>query len=89
MGFLGTRRWMFALGQELRFDSLPAASGLPRGTDINRPDRLVRLVPTPEVGDLLFDYLVGLGERRNRRFDHPINQNTSRVERQKRAPASY
>src|ERR1700674_1024032 len=37
------------VGQKLRFDSLPATSGLPRITDINRPARLVRLVPGAEV----------------------------------------
>src|SRR5450759_2030401 len=32
-----------------RFDSLPATSGLHRTTDINRPARLVRFVPTAEI----------------------------------------
>jgi hypothetical protein len=34
------------LGQKRRFDPLPIISGLPRLTDINRPARLVRFVPT-------------------------------------------
>ena len=34
------------LGQKRRFDHLPATSGLPRGTDIVGPTRLVRFVPT-------------------------------------------
>ena len=32
-----------------RFDSLPATSGLHRTTDINRPARLVRFVPQPDI----------------------------------------
>jgi hypothetical protein len=36
---------MSELGQRRRFDPLPATSGLPRSTDINRPAQLDRLVP--------------------------------------------
>ena len=39
---------MSAMGQTHRFDPLPATSGLPRSTDINRPAQLVRLVPIPD-----------------------------------------
>jgi hypothetical protein len=38
------------LGQTRRFDSPLATSALPRSTDINRPARLVRLVPQPDLG---------------------------------------
>jgi len=42
--------WLISeLGQKRRFDPLPATSGLPRSTDIIRPVRLVRLVPTADI----------------------------------------
>jgi hypothetical protein len=44
---------MSQLGQKLRFDPLPATSGLPRITDIHRPALLVRLVPRTEVVALI------------------------------------
>ena len=37
------------LGQKRRFDHLPATSGLPRGTDIVGPTRLVRFVPRSDI----------------------------------------
>ena len=40
---------MTALGQSRRFASWPAVSGLPRGTDIVRPARLVRFVPMGDI----------------------------------------
>lgn len=40
---------MSEMGQSRRFDPLPATSGLPRSTDVVRPVRLVRFVPTAEV----------------------------------------
>ena len=43
---------MSALGQSRRFDPLPATSGLPRSTDIVRPARLVRFVPTSYIAGL-------------------------------------
>src|ERR1700732_2716330 len=36
-------------GQKRRFELRPATSGLPRGTDIVRPPRQVRLVPTTDI----------------------------------------
>jgi hypothetical protein len=33
------------MGQSRHFDPAPLTSGLPRSTDIIRPDRLVRFVP--------------------------------------------
>jgi hypothetical protein len=49
---------MSARGQTRRFDPLPATSGLPRTTDISRPARLVRLVPSRKW-PALFNDLVG------------------------------
>jgi hypothetical protein len=40
---------MSAVSQTLRFDPLPAASGLPRLTNANRPARLVRWVPASDI----------------------------------------
>jgi hypothetical protein len=40
---------MSQLGQKRRFGRQPTTSGLPRSTDIVRPARLVRFVPTTEV----------------------------------------
>src|SRR6266702_4513827 len=37
-------------GQSRRFDAPPASSGLPQSTDIARPARLVRFVPTKPEG---------------------------------------
>ena len=44
---------MPAMGQSRRFDPLPATSGLPRTTDIIRPARLVRNVPTGDIARAL------------------------------------
>ena len=46
-------RLMSATSQKRRFDPLPATSGLPRSTDINRPVQLVRLVPMIGIGGSL------------------------------------
>ena len=44
---------MPAMGHSRRFDPLPATSGLPRTTDIIRPARLVRNVPTGDIARAL------------------------------------
>jgi hypothetical protein len=53
---------MAASDQKRRFDLLPATSSLPRTTDINRPARLVRFVPTTDIA-VSFDHLVGTGQK--------------------------
>src|ERR1700675_4510461 len=61
----GTLR-ISASGQSRRFHPLPATSGLPQTTDIIRPARLFRLVPSPDscaaAKGRLFHHLVGAGE---------------------------
>jgi len=47
-------------GQSRRFRNALRESGRARSTDIGRPLRLVRLVPTTLVA-VLFDHLVGAG----------------------------
>jgi len=42
---------MSGLGQSRRFRRPPITSGLPRETDISRPARLVRFVPTGGLRD--------------------------------------
>src|SRR4030081_3200186 len=41
-----------SISAQRRFDHLPATSGFPRSTDINRPARLVRFVPKHKVAAL-------------------------------------
>jgi hypothetical protein len=47
---------MSVAGQKLRFDPLPATSGLTRIADIPRPARLVRLVPRTDIGGRGFNH---------------------------------
>ena len=59
---------MSQMGHSRRFDGLPTISGFPPETDINRPTRLVRFVPTPDMISLL-DHLVGAVQHRWRDFE--------------------
>lgn len=54
---------MSLVGQSRRFGTLPATSGLPRSTDINRPAWLVRFVPKPEVVNSFDDFICGREQR--------------------------
>ena len=61
-----------AQGQKRRFDPLPAPSGLLRTTDIIRPARQVRLVPTTDsctAAVSSFDHLIGTSKKGRRNFE--------------------
>jgi hypothetical protein len=61
------------MGQKRRFGSRPAASGLPRSTDIFRVRRHVPKVPVPDSCTAThvpsFDHLVGVNEEYSRHIE--------------------
>src|SRR6266436_1469757 len=58
----GYRAAISCQGYSRRFDTLPANSGLPRITDINRPTGLVRFVPCVDLPDRTSRESIELGQ---------------------------
>jgi hypothetical protein len=57
---------MSEMGHSRRFGHRAATSGLPRSTDIARPARLVRLVPTNDISSTSINDLASTHEERRR-----------------------
>ena len=77
---------MTGWGQKLRFDALPATSGLPRSTDIIRPARLVRFVPIPDLAAVITCRVRALRQMHSGPSSHLICSSRTRRQRRRGVP---